>query len=162
MIGLEYLGVLIKPEVLGVKVKFVSPSFLCRKPDGTYRFVTAFNELGHYTNVLPTTGPTSNDVLRQLSAFQYIIKTDLTKAFFQIPLDKESIPYLGTITPFKGIRVYTRCVMGQPGSSEHLRELLTRVLGDFLTQGFLIIKDDDMYVGAQSINELLCHWEKVL
>ena len=56
--------------------------------------------------------------------------------------------YLGTITPFKGIRVYTQCVMGQPGSSELLQELLTRVLGDFITQGFLIIKDDNMYVGA--------------
>ena len=159
---LEVAGVLAKPEDINVKVKFVSPSFLRKKPDGTNRFITAFNELGSYTKVLPTTGPTSNDVLRRLSAFRFIIKTDLTKAFFQIPLDKESMAYLGTITPFKGIRVYTRCVMGCPGSSEHLRELMTRVVGDFLAEGFLIIKDDDMYVGADTIHELICCWEKVL
>ena len=124
---LEEAGVLVKPEDINVKVKFVSPSFLRKKPDGTDRYITAFNELGLYTKILPTTGPTSNDILRQLSAFRFIIKTD-------IPVDKESIPYLGTITPFKGIRVYTRCVMGQPGSSEHLRELMTRVVGDFLAK----------------------------
>ena len=77
-------------------------------------------------------------------------------------MDKASIPYLGTITPFKGIRVYTRSAMGQPGSSEHLRELLTRVVGDYLTEGFLIIKDDDMYIGSQTVSELLLFWKKVL
>ena len=159
---LEALGILARPEDLGIEVKVCSPSFLRKKPDGTYRFVTAFNELGHYSNVLPTAAPTSNDVLRHLSSFQHIIKTDLTKAFFQIPMDKASIPYLGTITPFKGIRVYTRSAMGQPGSSEHLRELLTRVVGDYLTEGFLIIKDDDMYIGSQTIQELLQFWQKVL
>ena len=159
---LEKLGILARPEDLGIEVKFTSPSFLRKKPDGTWRLVTAFNELGHYINVPPTTGPTSNDILRQLSAFKFVIKSDLTKAFFQIPLDKASIPYLGTVTPFKGIRVYTRSAMGQPGASKHLRELLTRVFGDFLTEGFLLIKDDDMYVGAQNISELLCNWQKVL
>ena len=160
---LESLGVLGRPEDLGIDVKFTSPSFLIRKPDGTYRFVTAFNELGHYTTVLPTSSPTTDDVLRRLSSFKYIVKTDLTKAFFQIPLSRESMPYLGTVTPFKGIRVYMRSAMGQPGASEHLRELITRVLGDFMKDGFVLTKDDDLYIGAfNSIPELLCNWQKVL
>ena len=160
---LEALGVLGRPEDLGIEVKFTSPSFLVNKPDGTYRFVTAFNELGHYTTVLPTSSPTSDDVLRRLSAYKYIVKTDLTKSFFQIPLTKESIPYLGTVTPYKGIRVYLRSAMGQPGASEHLRELITRVLGDLMTEGFVIAKDDDLYIGAyDSIPELLNNWHKVL
>ena len=53
--------------------------------------------------------------------------------------------------------------MGQPGASEHLRELLTRVLGDFMHEGFVIAKDDDMYIGAyDSVLELLSNWQKVL
>ena len=160
---LEALGVLGRPEDMGIEVKFTSPSFLVSKPDGSYRFVTAFNELGHYTTVLPTASPTSDDVLRRLSSFKYMVKTDLTKSFFQIPLTKESMPYLATVTPFKGIRVYLRSAMGQPGASEHLRELLTRVLGDFMKEGFVIAKDDDLYVGSfHSIPELLCNWQKVL
>ena len=151
------------PEDMGVEVKFTSPSFLTIKPDGTYRFVTAFNELGLYTHVLPTASPTCDDVLRRLSSFKYLVKSDLTKSFFQIPVTKDSMQYLGTVTPYKGIRVYTRTAMGMPGSSEHLRELLTRVLGDYMSEGFVIAKDDDMYIGAhESVAELLSNWEKVL
>ena len=160
---LEDRGVLGRPEVLGVEVLFSSPSFLVIKPDGTHRFVTAFNELGQYTTVLPTSSPTSDDVLRRLSTFKFIVKTDLTKSFFQIPLTKASMPYLGTVTPFKGVRVYMRSAMGQPGASEHLRELLTRVLGDHMKEGFVIAKDDDLYIGAyETISELLSNWQKIL
>ena len=77
-------------------------------------------------------------------------------------MDKESMAYLGTVTPYKGIRVYTRLAMGMPGASEHLRELLTRVLGDYLTECFLVTKDDDLYIGGQTISELFHNWEKVL
>ncbi len=156
------LGVLARPEDLGIEVKCSSPSFLRKKPDDTWRYVTAFNDLGHFTNVPPTIGPTSNDILRCLSSFKYLIKSDLTKAFFQIPLDKKSIPYLGTVTPFRGMYVYTRSAMGQPGASEHLRELLTRVFGDYLREGFLIVKDDDMYIGSNEVSDLLCKWQMVL
>ena len=65
-----------------------------------------------------------------------------------MPVTKDSISYLGTVTPYKGIRVYTRLAMGQPGASEHLRELMTRVLGDLFAAGFVIAKDGDLYVGA--------------
>ena len=42
-------------------------------------------------------------VLRRLSSFKYLIKTDSTKCFFQIRLDKSSMPYVGTPTP-KGLK----------------------------------------------------------
>ena len=51
---LERLGVLAKPEDVGVHVKFVSPSFFRKKTDGSYRFVTAFNNLGQYVRITPT------------------------------------------------------------------------------------------------------------
>ena len=116
---LEARGVLAKPEEIGVDVLYVSPSFLVKKPTGGYRFVTAFNDLGQYTRILPTASTSCNDVLRQISSWKYVIKTDLTKSFFQIPVAKSSIPYLGTVTPFKGLRVYLRAAMGMPGSSEY-------------------------------------------
>ncbi len=84
---LEALGVLAKPEDVGVDVLFASSSFLVKKPDGTFRFVTAFNELEQYTRILPTSTTTCDDVLRRLSTWSFIIKTDLTKSFFQIPVD---------------------------------------------------------------------------
>ena len=99
-------------------MKFASPSFLVKKADGSPRFVTNFIALGRCTRVLPTVTSSCNDVLRKLASWKFIIKTDFTKSFFQIPVAKPSIPYIGTVTPFKGLRVYTRSSMGMPGSSE--------------------------------------------
>ena len=45
--------------------------------------------------------------------------------------------YCGVATPFRGIRAYTRCAMGMPGSETALEELMCRVLGDCLQDGFL-------------------------
>ena len=70
--------------------------------------------------------------------------------------------YLGTITPFKGVRLYARAAMGMPGSSEWLDELCSRVLGDLLMRRIVLVIADDMYVGANTVTELLCYWEELL
>ena len=62
--------------------------------------------------------------------------------------------YLGVLTPFKGLRVYTRAAMGMPGSTEHLDELMCRVLGDMIEAGQVIKLADDLYLGAAIIKEL--------
>lgn len=159
---LEQLGVLAKPEDVGVQVKFVSPSFLVKKPNGGFRFVTAFNNLGQYARILPTANMSCDEVLRKISSFKYLIKTDFTKSFYQIRLAKSSMPYLATVTPFKGLRVYLRSAMGMPGSSEYLQELTARVFGDFMQEGFVTMIADDLFVGANTIDKLSDNWNKVL
>ena len=52
---LEQIGVLAKPEDTNVKVENVSPSFLVNKPDGSHRFVTAFNAVASsYAKPVPS------------------------------------------------------------------------------------------------------------
>ena len=46
---LEELGVLAKPEDVGVFVKHISSSFLVKKPSGEHCLVTAFTDLAQYT-----------------------------------------------------------------------------------------------------------------
>ena len=60
--------------------------------------------------------PNVDSVLRDISKWRYIIISDLLQSFYQIPLSKSSIKYCGVATLFKGIRVYTHCAMGMPGS----------------------------------------------
>ena len=159
---MDSLGVTAKPEDVGVDVVFSSPSLLVKKSTGGFRLCTAFNELGQYTRILPTASTSSNEVLRKLAGWKYIIKSDLTKSFFQIPVDKSSMKYLATSTPFKGLRVYTRSAMGMPGSSEYLHELMSRVLGDFVQEGFVVLIADDIHVCGNSESEILRNWERVL
>ena len=159
---LEALGVLAKPEDVGVQVRHASPSFLVKKPDGTFRMVTAFNQLSQYVRYPPSVSITCDDALRRLSGWKYIVKTDMKQAYYQIPMAKSSMQWLGTHTPFGGLRVYTRPVMGMPGSAEFLQELLSRVFGDLTREGFVIIIADDMNVGGNTIDELYLHWKVVL
>ena len=160
---LESLGVLGKPEDYGVTVKHVSPSFLVKdSKSGKTRLVTAFNSLSPYVRLPPTATVSCEDTLRRLSSFKYLIKTDLTKAFFQMQLSDESLPYLGTVTPFKGLRIYLRPPMGMPGSSEYLQELLQRICGDFLQEGWLLLNHDDMFLGGNTFEEILSNWYRLL
>ena len=64
---LEERGTLVKPEDVGVKVKFASPSFLRNKPCGGKRFVTSFTELGQYTRTLPVATTTTDSIIRRLA-----------------------------------------------------------------------------------------------
>ena len=70
--------------------------------------------------------------------------------------------YCGVATPFRGVRVYTRCAMGMPRSETALEELMCRVLGDFLQDGIVAKLADDLYCGGNTPEELLCNWERVL
>ena len=160
---LEDLGVLARPEDIGINVEHVSPSFLVKKPNsGDYRLVTAFNSVAAYAKSVPTKASSCDDVLRFIARHRYIIKSDMTKQFFQLRLTKASQKYVGTMTPFKGLRVYVRAAMGMPGSTEHLDELVSRILGDMIADGNVMKIADDLYVGADSPSELLKVWEELL
>ena len=104
--------------------------------------------------------PDVDSTLRKIEHWKYLIRTDLTSAFFQIPLDKLSLKYCGVATPFRGIRVYTRSAMGMPGSETALEELMCAVLGDLIVEGYVAKIADDLYCGGETPDELLKHWVK--
>ena len=155
-------GVFIRPEDVQITAEYVSPSFLVAKSSGGHRLVTAFTELGQYCKPQPSAMPKVEDVIQQIGQYKYIIKADLTQAYYQIPLEKSSFKYVGVCTPFRGVFVYTRAVMGLPGSESALEQLLSRVLGDLMVKGSVIKLADDLYVGANSLSELSAAWEEVL
>ena len=106
--------------------------------------------------------PDVDSTLRTIAPWRYMIKTDPTRAFYQIPLSKFSLKYCGVATPFRGIRVYTRSAMGMPGSETALEEMMCRVLGDFIEEGFVAKLADDLYCGADTPEALLHNWQRVL
>jgi hypothetical protein len=99
--------------------------------------------------------PDVDSILRTVAQWKYIIKSDLTSAFYQTPLAKESMKYCGVATHFKGVRVYTRYAMGMQGSEGALEELMCRILGDFLQEGSIAKLADDLFCGGDTLDELL-------
>ena len=159
---LEALGVFKRPEDINIPVEYLNPSFLVKKPSGGYRLVTAFADVGRYSKPRPSLMPDVDSTLRLIAQWKHIIATDLTSAFYQIPLSRGSMKYCGVATPFRGVRVYARSAMGMPGSETALEELMSRVLGDLLKEGIVAQIADDLYCGGNSPSELLSNWKKVL
>ena len=159
---LESLGVFARPEDVGVTVEYLNPSFLVKKPNGGFRLVTAFADVGRYAKPQPSLMPDVDSTLRKLGQWKYLITTDLTSAFYQVPLSKKSMKYCGVATPYRGVRVYTRSAMGMPGSETALEELMCRVLGDLLKEGVVVKLADDLYCGGNTPDDLLLNWSRVL
>ena len=156
-------GTLKRAEEVGVKVVHTSPSFLVKNPgDGSYRLVTSFTELNKYIHTLPTKMSTSKDVFSAISNWKYMIKTDLKSAYYQMKIAEGAQKWLGTVSPFKGVYVYDRGSMGLRNMSEFLEELMSRIFGDYIMEGFMAKDADDLFVGGSTIPELLRNWEKCL
>lgn len=58
--------------------------------------------------------------------------------------------YCGVATPFKGVRLYTRCSMGMPVSETSLEELMSRVLGELIQEGAVTKLADDLCCGGDT------------
>jgi len=159
---LEADGVFVRPEDTNIVVEYLNPSFLVRKPSGGHRLVTAFTDVARYCKPSPSTMPDVDSTLRTIAGWKYIIVTDLTSAFYQVPLSRESMKYCGVATPFKGIRVYQRAAMGMPGSETALEELMCRVLGSMIQEGSVAKLADDLYCGANTFEELLANFTRLL
>ena len=155
-------GVLAKPEDINVNVEYVSPSFLVKKPNGGHRLVTSFGELAEHAIPQPCAKTHVDEVLRHIAQWKYIIKTDLTSAYYQICLALQSLKYVGVVSPFRGTLVYQRAVMGLPGSESTLENLLCRILADLMIEGSCIKLADDLYFGADTIEKLLSAWRRGL
>ena len=127
-----------------------------------FQICETFNNLNQYVCLTSTATMSCDDILRCLLTFKYVIKTDFTKSVFQITLAKISVPYLATITPLMGLRVYLRSATGIPVLLKFLQKLTLRVFGDFITEYFLAITADDLFVSGKSEGEILRNYERVL
>ena len=143
----ENVSVFKRPEDSGIVAEYVNLSFLVKKHSGGNRLVTAFVEGGQYAKPQPSLMPDVDSTLHQIARWKFVITTDLTSAFYQIPLSKVSMKYCSVVTPFRGVRVYIRGAMGMPGSETALEELMCRVLGDLL-EGVVAKIADDLYCGG--------------
>ena len=104
---LENQGVFARPESLDIKAEYLNPSFLVKKTSGGFRLVTTFAEVVRYSKPQPSLMP-DVDSTSSIARWKYLITSDLTNAFYQIPLSKSSMKYCSFATPYHGVRVYTR------------------------------------------------------
>ena len=151
---LENQGVFARSEYLGITAEYLKPFFFVKKTSGGFRLVTAFAEVGRYSKPQPSLMPDVDSTLRSIARWKYLITSDLTSAFYQIPLSISSMKCRRVATPYRGVRVYTRCAMG---SETALEELMFRVLGNCIQDGIVAKLADDLYCGGNTLDEFLCN-----
>ena len=107
----------------------------------------------------PSLMPNVDSTLRRnIAQWKFVICTDLTNAFYQIPLDMDSVKYWGLVIPFHCVRAYVRSAMDMPGSETVLEKLMCYVLGDLLAECVVTILADDLFCDGNTPQELLNNW----
>ena len=133
MDDLEQWGVLVEPEKLGITVEFVSSSMLVPKPEpNEYRLVTDFGALNVYLKRVPNTSATISQAKSRIARARHVIHLDFSNYFYQNGMQKIDVQYLGTVHPYKGLRVYTCDPQGLKGASERGYEKLVTIFGDMI------------------------------
>ena len=66
------------------------------------------------------------------------------------------------MTPHKGIRVLTRAGQGLLGSDVELEELISRILGQAISDGYCVALRDDIIIGGDTVDQTLSNYEFVL
>ena len=157
-------GVLSRPQDIGVCVENINPSFLVRKqpPSTDKRLVTDFATISEYCRPTPSLMPNVDLILRNIASWKFLIKTDLSSAYYQLLLKKSSKKYCGVHTPYKGVLVYNTGVMGLPGVEVALEELTNLLLGDMVKEGRVAKLADDLFIGGNTVQELYENFQQVL
>ena len=161
---LQAKGILSRPQDIGITVENTNPSFLVKKqpPSTDKRLVTDFSSIATHCRPTPSLLPNVESTLQSIASWKYLVKTDMSSAYHQIEMKKDSKKYCGVHTPFKGLLVYNRGVMGLPGVEVALEELTCLLLGDMVKQGIVAKIADDLFIGANSPSELKVNLHMVL
>ena len=161
---LQSKGILSRPQDIGITVENTNPSFLVKKqpPSTDKRLVTDFSSIATFCRPTPSLLPNVESTLHNIASWKYLIKSDMSSAYHQIEMKKESKKYCGVHTPYKGLLVYNRGVMGLPGVEVALEELTCLLLGEFVKKGSVAKIADDLFIGGNTVEELKNNFHQVL
>ena len=90
---------------------WASPVVIVPKPDGNIRFCIDYRKLNRVTKMDAYPMPRTDQMLEKIAKAKFISTIDLTKGYWQIPLDDEAIPKSAFITP-QGLFEFTMMPFG--------------------------------------------------
>ena len=156
-----------------VIVQSVCPSFLKRKKRAKnkpidqltkddMRLLVNFGPVNEKIKDVPTPMTTPDDVFNMMGRFKYIIVFDLYNGFYQNHMSADSIPWLGIMTPFGGLRVLRRSGQGLLGQSEEFNLLIKKIIKEELKAGKCCQLIDDVVVGGNTQEEAANNYIDIL
>ena len=89
----------IKPVLRDAK-DWASPIVhLIPKPDGSTRLCVDFSKVNQYTDADPFPLPRIEDLVERVGRAKFLTKIDMTRGYWQVPLDDVFVPISAFVTP---------------------------------------------------------------
>lgn len=152
-----------------LKAGIIEPSFsewsnpivMVKKPNGKYRFCLDFRKVNGVSKKDAYPLPNMNGILDKLRSARYISTIDLSQAYFQIPLAKESREITAFSIPGKGLYHFTRMPYGLTGAPAMFQRLLDKSIGSEM-EPHVFAYLDDIVIVTPIFEEHLERLERVL
>lgn len=132
---------------------YCSPIILVKKKNGDYRLCVDYRKLNSITIKDKYPLPIIEEQIEKLSGKQVFISLDMSQGFYQIPLEENSIPKTGFITP-EGHYEFLRMPFGLANSPSVYQRLMDRILGALRFSKVLPYMDD-LLIAADSETEAI-------
>ena len=138
-----------------------NPIVMVKKSNGKYRFCLDFRKVNSLSKKDAYPLPNMNGILDKLRSARYISTLDLSQAYFQIPLAKESREITAFSVPGKGLYHFTRMPYGLTGAPATFQRLLDKLIGpEMEPHAFAYL--DDIVIVTPTFEEHLVWLERVL
>ena len=136
---------------------WASPLHMVKKPDGSWRPCGDYRCLN--TQTVPDRYPLPNvaDFTSRLNGCKIFTKLDLTKGYYQVPMNKGDIPKTAVITPF-GLFEWVRMPFGLRNAGCTFQRMMDQILGD-IPHCFVYI--DDILIASPDAASHLHHVRQV-
>nr|XP_012235715.1 PREDICTED: uncharacterized protein LOC105679947 [Linepithema humile] len=138
-----------------------NPIVMVKKPTGKYRFCLDFRKVNSISKKDAYPLPNMNGILDKLRSASYISTIDLSQAYFQIPLARESREITAFSVPGKGLYHFTRMPYGLTGAPATFQRLLDKLIGPEM-EPFAFAYLDDIVIATPTFEEHLQWLERVL
>uniref|UniRef100_K7EZI4 ribonuclease H n=1 Tax=Pelodiscus sinensis TaxID=13735 RepID=K7EZI4_PELSI len=121
-----------------------SPIVLVPKPDGSLRFCIDFRKVNAISKFDAYPMPRTDELLERLGKAKFITTLDLTKGYWQIPLDRESQEKTAFTTP-SGLFHFVRMPFGLHGAPATFQRMMDRLLAPHLEYAAAYLDDVVIY-----------------
>ena len=137
---------------------WASPVVLIPKPDGSIRFCVDYRRLNDVTLPDAYPLPRVEDLIDKIGRAKYLTKIDLSRGYWQVPMDEDSVPVSAFVTPHGQFqwKFMPFGLRNAPGTFQRLvRKVLTGL--ETFTGAYL----DDIIIFSETWDDHLKHLELV-
>lgn len=138
---------------------FASPICLVPKPDGSVRFCCDYRQLNNITVADAFPLPRVETLIDSLGSAKFLTKLDLSRGYWQVPLDKNASQLSSFITPF-GLFSWKYMPFGLRNSPASFQRLVNKLLSG--CEGFAAAYLDDIIIYSDTWEAHIKHISEIL